>query len=373
MDRTAIEWTDATWNPVTGCTKVSPGCKNCYAETFAERWRGVPGHPYEQGFDLKLWPARLALPLRWREARSIFVNSMSDLFHKDVPDAFVDQVFAVMALTPHHTYQVLTKRADRLRSYMTDPGLVRRVCTAAQKARSLTMGDPDKPGNFRRWEKRFGVMTPASKLVAWTHRGGVSADQFEHLEPGRAYPSYIEWPRKNIWIGVSAEDQATWDARTAELERVPAAVRWVSVEPLLESITVRRALMQGRDPGACLSCREGHGFARCPNYGGVSLRHETRAGGVCEDFRRRDFSIHWVVVGGESGTRARPFHIDWARSIVGQCRDAGVPVFVKQLGAHTKSHVNEAVTLIEDPKGGDMAEWPEDLRVREYPLQAVPA
>lgn len=109
-----IEWTDATWNPVTGCTKVSPGCKHCYAETFAERWRGIPGHPYEQGFDLKLWPARLDIPLRWTKPRRIFVNSMSDLFHKDVPDGFIEQVFDVMERAHWHTFQVLTKRAERM-------------------------------------------------------------------------------------------------------------------------------------------------------------------------------------------------------------------------------------------------------------------
>ena len=112
-----IEWTDATWNPVTGCTKISPGCKHCYAETFAERFRGVPGHPYEQGFDLKLWPERLSVPLRWRQPRMIFVNSMSDLFHHGVPDEFIDKVFETMASAQHHTFQVLTKRPERMASW----------------------------------------------------------------------------------------------------------------------------------------------------------------------------------------------------------------------------------------------------------------
>jgi protein gp37 len=113
-DGSAIEWTEATWNPVTGCSKVSPGCAHCYAETFAERWRGVPGHPYEQGFDLKLWPGRLEQPLKWARPRMIFVNSMSDLFHEDVPPDFIASVFDVMARADHHTFQVLTKRPDRL-------------------------------------------------------------------------------------------------------------------------------------------------------------------------------------------------------------------------------------------------------------------
>jgi protein gp37 len=110
----SIEWTNATWNPVTGCTKISPGCANCYAETFAERFRGVPGHPYEQGFDLKLWPNRLDLPLSWKKPKRIFVNSMSDLFHKDVPEDFIQAVFATMNKAHWHTFQILTKRAERL-------------------------------------------------------------------------------------------------------------------------------------------------------------------------------------------------------------------------------------------------------------------
>jgi protein gp37 len=113
-DKSAIEWTEATWNPVTGCTRVSPGCDHCYAMTFAERFRGVPGHPYEQGFDLRLWPERLELPLRWRQPRRIFVNSMSDLFHRDVPTEYIERIFDVMARTERHTFQVLTKRSARL-------------------------------------------------------------------------------------------------------------------------------------------------------------------------------------------------------------------------------------------------------------------
>jgi len=113
-EKSAIEWTDTTWNPVTGCTQVSPGCDHCYALTFAERFRGVPGHPYEQGFDLRLWPERLELPLRWRRPRRIFVNSMSDLFHRDVPDAYIRRVFEVMVQADRHIFQVLTKRSERL-------------------------------------------------------------------------------------------------------------------------------------------------------------------------------------------------------------------------------------------------------------------
>jgi len=113
-DNSAIEWTEATWNPVTGCSEVSPGCAHCYAKTFAERWRGVPGHPYEQGFELRLWPQRLDQPLRWTRPRMIFVNSMSDLFHEDIPEEYIEEVFEVMGRADHHTFQILTKRHARL-------------------------------------------------------------------------------------------------------------------------------------------------------------------------------------------------------------------------------------------------------------------
>lgn len=120
-EQTRIEWTDATWNPIRGCTKISPGCAHCYAETFAERFRGVPGHPYEQGFDLRLVPLKLAEPLRWRVSKMVFVNSMSDLFHRDVPEDYIRDVVRIMLLADWHTYQVLTKRSDRMRERLSGP------------------------------------------------------------------------------------------------------------------------------------------------------------------------------------------------------------------------------------------------------------
>jgi protein gp37 len=134
-DRSAIEWTEATWNPVTGCTKVSPGCAHCYAETFAERWRGLPGHRYEQGFDLRLWPSRLEQSLRWKRPRMIFVNSMSDLFHPEIPFEFVDQVFSVMAEASQHTFQILTKRHEYVRPLTTVVGLPDRASKGADRRR----------------------------------------------------------------------------------------------------------------------------------------------------------------------------------------------------------------------------------------------
>jgi protein gp37 len=287
---TKIEWTrgddgsaGATWNPVTGCTKVSPGCDHCYAETFAERWRGVPGHPYEQGFDVRLWPERLELPLRWRKPRRVFVNSMSDLFigADQVPDAFVAEVFAVMALAARHTFQVLTKRPGRMASLLSQPQF------AAAVGACVT--------------RRTGQVAPrADWLVAMGH-----------------------WPLPNVWLGTSVElGKYAW--RADRLRGVPAVVRFLSLEPLL---------------GPLLS---------------LDLT-----------------GIDWAIIGGESGHDARPMDLAWARSLVQQCREGGVAPFVKQLGAHPFDSETGLPWLCRSAKGGDISEFPADLRVREYPREAA--
>jgi len=219
----AIEWTDATWNPVRGCTKISPGCKHCYAETFAERFRGVKGHPYEQGFDLRLVPEKVAEPLRWRAPKMIFVNSMSDLFHDAVPDEYIEAVAKVMVAANWHTYQVLTKRSKRLQQLLNS-----RLKFAAEQA--------------------------------------------------------------HIWWGVSVEDQSYGVPRIAYLQAADAAVRFLSVEPLLEDV------------------------------GKLNLT-----------------GINWVIVGGESGPGARPMEKDWVLSLKDQCHEASVPFFFKQWGGVRKS------------------------------------
>ena len=215
----SIEWTESTWNPVTGCSKVSPGCAHCYAETFAERFRGVPGHPYEQGFDLRLWPERLELPLRWKRPRIIFVNSMSDLFHEAVPDDYITQVFDVMNRAALHTFQILTKRPERVASL--------------------------------------------SSNLTWT---------------------------PNIWMGTSVENQR-WTSRIDHLRDTGALVKFLSCEPLLGPLQ-------------------------------LDLRN-----------------ISWVIVGGESGHRARPMRADWARSVREQCERGGVAFFFKQWGAHNEEGI----------------------------------
>jgi protein gp37 len=228
-DHSKIEWTDATWNPVRGCTKISPGCAHCYAETFAERFRGVKGHPYEQGFDLRLVPQKLDEPLSWHKPRRVFVNSMSDLFHEAVPDDYIAAVADVMVRANRHTYQVLTKRSNRMRDLLKT-----RLRFAAEKL--------------------------------------------------------------HIWWGVSVENKACGLPRIAHLRSSPAAVRFLSIEPLLE------------------------------------------------DIGRLDLSaIHWVIVGGESGFGARPIRREWVVSIRKQCRQNGVPFFFKQWGGVHKSKAGRSL------------------------------
>jgi protein gp37 len=224
-----IEWTDATWNPVRGCTKVSPGCAHCYAETFAERFRGVPGHPYERGFDLRLVPHKLTEPLRWKRPRMIFVNSMSDLFHEEVPDDYIVDVARVMQTANWHTFQVLTKRSERMRDLLRT-----KLRLAARKS--------------------------------------------------------------HIWWGTSVENRKHGLPRIGHLRAAPAAIRFLSVEPLLEDI------------------------------GTIDLR-----------------GIAWVIVGGESGPGARPMQREWVLSIQKQCKDADVPFFFKQWGGVQKSRNGRAL------------------------------
>jgi protein gp37 len=261
-DNSKIEWTDATWNPVTGCTKVSPGCDHCYALTFAERWRGTPGHYFERGFDVQLRPDKLDQPLRWKKPRRVFVNSMSDLFHADIPDDYIAKVFAVMAGAEHHTFQVLTKRPGRMRSLISSDAF--RVMVKDEYA-------------------GFQLAAIQAGSRAWRDRPLV--------------PNY--WPLRNVWLGVSAEDQKWAGIRIPALLDTPAAVRFVSAEPLLGPIDL---------DGTAIGW-----WARFP---------DEPTGG-----------IDWVIVGGESGRGARPMDLDWAREIRDTCQRRGVAFFYKQQGS----------------------------------------
>ncbi|HEY5318066.1 MAG TPA: phage Gp37/Gp68 family protein [Solirubrobacteraceae bacterium] len=308
---TSIEWATSTWNPSTGCAEVSPGCAHCYAKTFAERWRGIPGHPYEQGFDLRLWPERLSLPLRWRKPSVIFVNSMSDLFHEEIPDEFVDRVFAVMAWASWHTFQVLTKRPERMRDYLTDPGVVDRIDRAmcAACCSEVAPGACGFPGDDC---GLFGC----------------------------------EFPLANVWVGVSIENRR-FVHRADLVRQTPAAVRFISAEPLLGPLVDRPA---------------------CPDCGGTGLL-ELGACDACEGFGRYrteydlDLTeIDWLIVGGESGPRSRPMDLEWVDALAGAAREQGTALFVKQLGARwARARHSSSI------KGGDPGDWPERLRVREMP------
>jgi protein gp37 len=322
-ENSKIEWTDTTWNPVRGCTKVSPGCANCYAETFAERWRGIAGHPYEQGFDLRLAPDKLTEPLKWKKPRRVFVNSMSDLFHKDVPDEYIRRVFAVMSTAGQHTFQVLTKRADRMADWFADAENSLSMCQAEFIVADKYLEAITTPTGRRRKND--------SRAINGTRLG---------LGDGNY------WPLPNVWLGVSVEDQKRADERIPHLLRTPAAVRFLSCEPLLGQVD-----LSGYFGGAYVGLP---GDKVIPNY---------------------NFGIDWCIVGGESGPKARPCNVDWIRAIRDQCKAASVPCFVKQLGKEPRPSAlpsDQCVRFVKDSKGGDPSEWPEDLRVREFPTPATP-
>jgi protein gp37 len=283
MSKSRITWTDEVWNPVTGCTKVSQGCKNCYAEREWPRMtRLVPAYAGRAFSDVRTHPDRLDKPLHWKRPRRIFVNSMSDLFHESVPDEFIDQVFAVMALAPQHTFQILTKRAGRMREYLSHPSARVRIGLAA-----MAMCLDAAVETNGRSDLGTGVALKATDI----NPGGLNV-----------------WPLLNVWLGVSAENQPEFDARVVELLKTPAAVHWVSIEPLLGPINSRRI----QHPNYSISVDA---------LGGIDPRPSVDAA-----------TLNWVVVGGESGPNARPMHPQWARDLRDQCAAAGVPFLFKQWG-----------------------------------------
>lgn len=333
-DKTGIQWTDRTWNPTRGCTRVSEGCRNCYAETVAARFSG-PGQPYaglatrgpaRWTGKVQLLRDRLLWPLSWRKPQRIFVDSMSDLFHPDVPDAFIEEAFATMALARRHTFQVLTKRPERMLEFFER-----------------------RPGEGLRRER---VATVMGWIIGDSERGRRDVND---VWDGRA------WPLPNVWAGVSVEDQATADARIPLLLETPAAVRFCSYEPALGPVNFRHI---DDDAGARARGITRHYF---PSGGPTPHTDALRGFNLNGHHTRLD----WIIVGGESGPRARPFDVAWARATVAACRAAGVACFVKQLGARpmfcsASRPQGEAISL-RDRKGGSMDEWPEDLRVREFP------
>lgn len=272
---TAIEWSERVWNPVTGCSKVSEGCRNCYAETLSHRFRRTT-KPWTAPYaaeNVVLHPDRLGDPLKWRKPALVFVNSMSDLFHENVPDEYIDRVFAVMALAQHHTFQVLTKRPERMAAYLTS---ATRACAIGSTAVTFAEDLGMEWDLYYTWDRRVD---------------GIPC-----------------WPLPNVWVGVSTEDQRTADERIPHLLNTPAAVRWLSCEPLLGPIT----LGEWQPEGMYIDWLRGFDGGDPPIPG-----------------------VDWVVAGGESGMRSRPLDLDWARSLRDQCVAAGVPFFFKQVGGRT--------------------------------------
>lgn len=314
-DKSHIEWTDATWNPVTGCSIVSPGCTNCYAMKLAgTRLKHHPSRanlttmtkagPVWNG-EVRLNEQWLTQPLEWKRPRMIFVCAHGDLFHEDVPDEWIDKVFAVMALAPQHTFQVLTKRSARMCNYLTNSRVVRRIyeiacdLTLAHELQVVLIGD-----------RSSEALAPPGPRV------------------------YLDlWPLSNVWLGVSTERQQEADERIPLLLQTPAAIRFISAEPLLGSLDLvkARALPPPDLPffvpgtplcGDPLCRRAGPHYPR--EFG--CRWHENGATGDAPP------SLDWVIAGGESGPGARPMHPDWARSLRDQCAAAGVPFFFKQWG-----------------------------------------
>jgi protein gp37 len=341
---TKIEWTQRTWNPVRGCDKVSAGCKHCYAETFAERWRGVPGHPYEQGFDLKLVPHKLTEPLSWREPGRVFVNSMSDLFHEDIPSEYIAAVFGIMAACPHLTFQVLTKRALEMLGW------------------------------FQWMEGIFGTSSdgkPVKMAADPITTIEICASRYVNL---LGKPRAKQWPLPNVELLVSAENSEKAGERIPLLLRTPAAVRGVSIEPMLEGFELDADWIYPR----CTHC--GRHYTRGSS---CVKEYANAATDGCPDGKQMQPALlDWIICGGESGPGARPFYIEGARALVHQCRDAQLPIFVKQLGDRamtedtgdwplgSRLHVGKTMADLRwaqlRSKGGDMTQWPEELRVRMF-------
>lgn len=338
-----IEWTKETWNPVVGCSRVSAGCQSCYAEQSAGRVKACGVEHYQdvvhspEGVDEYRWTGevveaehKLAEPLSWGEPRRVFVDSMSDLFHPDVDFKYIAAVFGVMAACPDHTFQILTKRPERMREW------------------------------FEWVDLRLGSSTVKCVDEAERHTGeGIVSPVGARLDDG----STQDWPLPNVWLGVSCEHQDAADERIPPLLECPAAGRFVSAEPLLGRVDL--------------------------NDLGDDWHVDALAGGgqCCLGHENADSpALDWVIVGGESGADARPCRVENIRHIVEQCQSAEVPVFVKQLGFKPVApkpsssvlgddtgdwrpnppHKNREINL-DDPKGGDPEEWPEDLRVREFP------
>ncbi|MFB2970362.1 phage Gp37/Gp68 family protein [Aerosakkonema sp. BLCC-F183] len=303
---TSIAWTDESWNPIVGCSKISAGCANCYAASAAKsaRLQQFPQYQKVEKWDgtIEFVESQLLKPLSWRSPKKIFTCSMSDVFHENALDEWRDRAFAIMALCPQHTFQILTKRPDIMLKYIS--GL-----TTNRLKRAL-------PSNI----------------------------EYSRLDS-------VKLPLQNVWLGVSVENQVVADERIPLLLETPAEIRFLSCEPLLEEVHLEEWLWQ------TVTICWGNGDDEWGYDGEPTDR------------------LHWVICGGESGSKARQCNVDWIRSLVRQCQDAEIPVFVKQLGANvigSSPYIADVADThhqikFRDRKASDISEWPEDLRIQQFP------
>lgn len=317
-DTSTMEWTDATWNIITGCTLVDEGCRHCYAARMAATWPAIANHPSRKGLarvnaageakftgEVRFNEQWLDQPLRWKKPRRIFVCAHGDLFHENVPDEWIDSVFAVMALAPQHTFQVLTKRPDRMQAYLT---------AAPARAWDACLDLCEK------WEDG-GLKV---KLLT------LSGDPFLFAlgAAGARWGDERPWPLPNVWLGTSISDQASADARIPDLLATPAAVRFLSAEPLLGPVDLMPYLF-------IFTAMDEHFLDAHPDEPLPFNDPATTDPAMIVTPR-----LDWVIAGGESGPKARPMHPDWARALRDQCKASGVAFFFKQWGEWGAGSVN---------------------------------
>lgn len=390
MGDSKIEWTDRSdWNPVRGCTRITEACTHCYAEAIAARFSD-PGAAYH-GFATRtskgprwtgkvaLLEERLAIPFAWRKLARVFPNSMSDLFHEDLPDEAIDKIFAVMALCPHHTFQVLTKRPARMRDYMLETW----QGTPAQEFAGMKIPAGGVTGRRSQVEaacepflEKLGLVDTENDAL-WTADGGCKAMQWK-------------WPLPNVWLGTSVHDQASADEFIPLLLDTPAAVRFVSYEPALGAVDFRPWL--SADDG-CQGCDDGimSGVNRCgrtdiprdeqcPRNFAVerAIEHGPYVDGCPASVTTERVCLDWIICGGESGPHARPMHPDWARQTRDQCAAAGVAFHFKQWGewicerAATAQHDAPGPEMFDRdgrPHGDRWKFWPDALHAGDASIR----
>ena len=380
--RNGISWCDETWSPTRGCQRVSEGCRHCWAERMAARLSG-PGRPYEGLIEpvhsvvhtdeyrdetgaycgqrdyvtavgprwtgrARFVPEMLERPLRWRKPRRIAVSLMGDVFHNDITNEQIAAVFGVAAACPDHQFLILTKRPQRMLEWFT--------WIQTHRGPGIPFGGAEFAA-----EEAIETVWPEGANEAWNVRSFAEPIVGKRLDircdKSNLDSPAVPWPLPNVFVGISAENQQTLEERWQYLARVPAAVRWISLEPLLGPVDLHQQITR---------------FCGCPQAAAPDPCDDWKAGDACQFEPPR---AHWIVAGGESGPRARPSNVQWYRSIRRQCHEADVPFHMKQLGAcpvrtHNGKRQMEVTATrypITDSKGAVMKDWPPDLRIREWP------